>query len=231
MAAPTYRAELWLTHLVPQIATIEWTEVLSPGPGDWVELTLTETAPLGAALAEWAALATAAGAYTYTFEVTPSGLVSLTSTATAWVRLTLTQQALLGFEFAANQMSLTATSDQTPRGVHAPEGISVFLPATRSSATLTELRGGRIDSYVTRRETLHHVEVLVQEDDIDALEDGQLYRVGKHRLWHGDASTAYGQENLCGYIDLYPVAETLDIDRVEGDEAEAVLTFLATAGR
>ena len=236
MSAPVYVADLWLTHLIPQLVTLQVSETSSSGP--WTDLPLTAATPFRSALTAWLAAANAApglsgtygGGYTFGVSV-PQPYVSFSCDVPAWVQLTPTQQVLMGFEAAVLDIYPgPVTSSAIVLGAHRPKGIAIAAPVPRTRAELMEYRGGRVDSYVSRRETIHRVEVLVQEDDIDALEGGQIYRAGKHRLQAGGYA-AYGVDNMDGYLDCYPLPGSLEIDRVEGTEAEAILTFLVSVGR
>lgn len=234
-----YRAEVYLPAGLPQLSRLQVSTASSSGP--WTAVDLPSAAPLvgGAftgALAAWAAAAATAvptRAFSFTWSDT-TGLVTLSATGgDAWVQLTDSQADLLGFSVLTLDLAAGATSDEVPLGAAVLLGVSASVAKPKARAELFEFRGGRIASYHGQRSTWHQIEAAVPETIIDRLEDGPLLRTGLHLLTLGDPAAAYdaaaGVWN--GQLAVTPVAGSLRIERVEGQEAEAVLTFDAVAGR
>ena len=233
-----YRAEVYLPTGVEQLSDVLVSTTGDTGP--WNSATLPSAAPLAGgsvtgALALWAAachVVYSAVAFSFTWD-DATGLVTLSADAAAWLKLSDSQADLLGFSALVHDLAAGATSDETPLGAAVLLGLSASVAQPRAGSELYEYRGGRAAALHTRRETRHLVEAVVAADAADVLEGGPLLRAGLHLLTLGDPAAAYDAAAGVwdGQLAVTPVAGSLRIDQIEGQEAEAVLTFEAVAGR
>lgn|GEM_PF-3191574 len=237
MAAPVYRAEIFLPTGVGQLDTLKFSTTGPTGP--WTSVTLDQPYPIAGgddtgALEYWA---TAVSAALSPLNVTAywddsTGTVTFTASATCYLLLSETLAELLGFSNTLHKLGgAGVSSDRTPSGIAKLGGVSVTPPAPKDKATLYEYRGGRFDSYSTMRERWHRVEALVPEATIDVLENSTLLRSGLQLLTLGDPDLTYSVGSWDGQIALTPVPESLRIERVEGEGDDAVISFDAVAGR
>lgn len=233
-----YRAEVYLPTGVTQLSTVLVSTDGATGP--WYSATLPAPAPLvggsaTGALALWAAACHAiypAVLFAFTWSDT-TGKVTLAADAACWLKFSDSQADLLGFSELVHALEDGATSDEVPLGAAVLRGLSASVAQPRAASDLYEYRGGRAASLHTRRETRHAVEAVVDEAALAVLEGGPLLRTGLHLLTLGDPAVAYDPAAGVwdGQLAVTPVAESLRIDQLEGQEAQTILTFEAVAGR
>ena len=225
MAAPTPRLESWIYAGLPGLRTIQ----VSDSGGAWHEVTLTTSATISDALAEWATLAGAATgtAETYTFEVTAAGLVRFDSSGDIDIRLygstgpTTSLASLLGFSSGDLSGTNEYFSDQALAGI-------IFAPLDYTAPMPRDMTVAR--TYRHRRaEVLHHhlahetrISALVTQAQKALIETGPILS-GRVRVYPtGYTSGAYAAANLRGYLDVWP--HTIAPPEVLGEESEYVLT-------
>lgn len=198
---------------------------LSENGADFYTLTLTTTAPVQDALAEWQSLANAHGSLSGTYAFAWTGdRIRFARTDGApdnfWLNLPRSVHDALGFSSQAYSGAASYDGESPPTYISLPSGIDYDAPAAVEDVLAREGRDGRPVVYVHQHGQIVRLTVYGGAQAVAAIE-AQAPRV---RAWPPKASGAYTLANLRGYFDL-DIVELTDIRSLDaaGDVVEVTI--------
>jgi len=167
--------------------------------------TLATSSTVRDALAYWqddinaAAIGTTA---TFSYSTT-TGAITLGFSASTSVVFEGTLNLALGFSSASLSAGTSHVSDETPRAIVLPYGITYDAPVPIEDVTAVFSRWGRGKAYAWYATSMVEFEVFIDRATLQSVERGPLFN-GKVRVSvDSTASTAYATNNLTGYLDLF----------------------------
>ncbi len=202
---PSFRLEAYLSaSALGSTSKIDITE----NGADVFTFTLTTTAIVTSALAEWEALVNASGDLSGTYAFTyddATGRVTLARTdGTFGFRLKAALNTLLGFTHTGAVSSLAAShvGDVQPLGIVNPIGLSHDSPQPMTELSKRFHRFGKASIHAHYSAMFTVAECTLPTSVADAILGGPIF-ASRVRLWQTGDDTVYSISNVDGYIDGY----------------------------